>query len=166
MGTTRLLTFGEFERLPDEPGKQELLDGELFRSRPAKLKPMNVVHRLYRLLSQPAASDVYIETGYKIGRNAWLQPDVSIPHPDQPSGDYFEQAPWLAIEVISDSNPAEFMDRKVKKYLANGSVEVWLVYPRTFCVWVYRPGHAQEFRGSLQSEIIPTLKIDLDQLFA
>jgi Uma2 family endonuclease len=164
--TTSLLTFEEFERLPDEPGKLELLDGETFHLPPAKLKHMDVVHRLHKLLSQAAAaSDVYMETGYKIGRNAWLQPNVSMPHADQPRGDYFEQAPWLAIEVISDSNPAEFMDRKVKKYLANGCVEVWLVYPRTQCVWVFRPGHAQEFRGSLQSEIIPTLKIDLYQLF-
>jgi hypothetical protein len=58
------------------------------------------------------------------------------------------------------------MDRKVKKYMANGGVEVWLVYPRTQCVWVFRGSHANEFRGSLQSEIVPTLKVDLDQLFA
>jgi hypothetical protein len=33
--TTSLLTFEEFERLPDEPGKLELLHGELFHVPPA-----------------------------------------------------------------------------------------------------------------------------------
>jgi Uma2 family endonuclease len=33
-GTTPLMTFDEFERLPDEPGKLELIDGELVRMPP------------------------------------------------------------------------------------------------------------------------------------
>ena len=35
MGTTALLSFEEFEHLPAEPGKDELLDGELFHLPPA-----------------------------------------------------------------------------------------------------------------------------------
>ena len=34
--STSLLTFEEFEQLPDDPGKLELLDGELIRLPPAK----------------------------------------------------------------------------------------------------------------------------------
>jgi len=32
MATTTLLSFEEFEQLPDEPGKVELLDGELIET--------------------------------------------------------------------------------------------------------------------------------------
>jgi Uma2 family endonuclease len=164
--TTSLLTFEEFERLPDEPGKLELLDGETFLLSPAKLKHMQIAERLFQILKQTSlAVDVHIEMGYKIGRTAWLQPDVSIAHPLQATGEYLEGAPLLAIEVISDSNTAEFMDRKVKKYLANGGVEVWFVYPRTQCVWIFRGSHAHEFRGTLKTEIVPAIEIDLDQLF-
>jgi Uma2 family endonuclease len=166
--TTSLLTFEEFERLPDEPGKLELLDGELFHVPPVKLTHMQIAERLFLILKQTTlAADVHIEMGYKIGRSAWLQPDVSIARPNQASGEYLEGAPLLAIEVISDSNPAQFMDRKVKKYLSNGGVEVWLVYPRTRCVWIFRGSHAQEFRGVLKTEILPAIEIDLDrELFA
>src|SRR5690348_5147906 len=77
--STGLLTFEEFERLPDEPGKLELLDGELIRLPPAKLKHMEIAIRLFRILDgAKKAGDAYIETGYKVGRNAWLLPDVSI----------------------------------------------------------------------------------------
>jgi Uma2 family endonuclease len=163
--TTSLLTFEEFERLPGEPGKLEFLDGELFQLPPAILKHMEIAKRLFMILTQtPLAAQTYFETGYKMGRTAWLQPDVSIAHPGQPSGKYFEGAPLLAVEVISESNTAEFMDREVKRYLANGGVEVWVVYPKTQCVWVFRDGRAQEFRDTLKSEIIPGLEIDLTEL--
>src|SRR5450432_4179512 len=164
--TTSLLTFEEFERLPDvEAGKLEFLDGEPFHLPPAIRKHTEIVKRLYKILMQTSLeAQTYTEMGYKMGRTAWLQPDVSIAHAGQPSGKYFEGAPLLAVEVISESNTAEFMDRKVKRYLANGGVEVWVVYPKTQCVWVFREGHVQEFRGTLKSEIIPDLAINLTEL--
>lgn len=174
MGTTTLLTFEEFEQLPSEPGKTELLDGELIQLAPAKKKHVKTAHRLRdrlkTLLENAAVSEglgeVYVEMGYKFGPKSWLQPDVSVEHAGQPGDDYLEGAPFLAIEVISESNTAEQMDRKIKMYLANGGREVWVVYPKTQCVWVYWAGHAQEFCGKLRSEIAGGLEIDLDQLFA
>src|ERR1035438_4281214 len=44
---TTLLSFEEFEQLPDEPGKVELLDGELIQSPPAKFKHSELVRRIY-----------------------------------------------------------------------------------------------------------------------
>jgi Uma2 family endonuclease len=173
MGTTTFLSFEEFERLPDEPGKVELLDGELIQLPPAKLKHAELVRRIHALLmpavekARVSASlgNVYCHTGYKFSSRVWLQPDVSIPHRDQPSGDYFESAPALAVEVISKLNTAAQMDRKVNIYLTNGGVEVWLVYPKTRCVWVYREGHAEQFESVLRSSLLPGLEIDLSQLF-
>lgn len=174
MGTITLLSFTEFEQLPDEPGKVELLDGELRRMPPAKREHVDIVHRLsdeVRPFVETAdlstrIGTLYVEAGYKIGPRAWLQPDVSIAHAGQPGEDYLEGAPVLAVEVISESNTAEEMDRKVKTYLANGGVEVWLVYPKTRCVWVFRQGHAEEFRDVLYSTVIDGLKIDLQRVFS
>jgi Uma2 family endonuclease len=173
MGTTTLLSFEEFEQLPDEPGKVELLDGELIQLPPAKRKHMDVARRIHLLLVRAVAKaetsanlgEVYFETGYKFSSRAWLQPDLSIPYRDQPEGDYFESAPALAVEVISESNTAEQMERKVNLYLINGSSEVWLVYPKTRCVWVYREGHAEQVKSLLRSSLLPGLELDLSQLF-
>jgi Uma2 family endonuclease len=173
MGTTTLLSFEEFEQLPDEPGKLEFLDGELIQLPPAKRKHMEIVRRIQILLMHAVEKagvsaklgDVYPETGYKFSKKAWLQPDVSIPYRDQPCGDYFESAPALAVEVISESNTAAQMDRKMNIYLTNGGVEVWLVYPKKRSVWVYREGHAEEFQSVLHTSLLPGLEIDLQQLF-
>ena len=172
--TTSLLSFAEFEQLPDEPGKLELLDGELIRLPPSKTRNMIIAERLYEALKlelgrgggSSRLGSAHMEFGYKIGATAWLQPDVSIQFKGQTVGDYLEGAPALAVEVISESNRADQMDRKVKKYLANGGIEVWVLHPTTKSVWVFRQGHAEEFRGELRSEIIPGLTIDLDALFS
>jgi Uma2 family endonuclease len=101
MGTTTLLSFEEFEQLPDEPGKVELLDGELIQLPPAKYKHMEIAHRIHALLvpavgkaeASAKLGRAYLEMGYKFGTRAWLQPDVSISYRDQPRGNYFESAP-------------------------------------------------------------------------
>ena len=51
MGTiTTLLTFEEFERLPDQPGKRELLEGELIELPPAELEHNDIAHAIYDLM--------------------------------------------------------------------------------------------------------------------
>ena len=126
---TTLLSFEEFEGLLSEPGKMELLDGELIRLPPANIRRTKIIHRLSDLLRLIAGKTgaglgvVDIEAGYKIGPNNWLQPDVSITRRGQPETDYLEGAPALAIEVISEANTADQMQRKVKLYLANGAQE-------------------------------------------
>jgi Uma2 family endonuclease len=171
MGSTTLLSFEEFERLPDEPGKDELLDGEWFHLPPAILHHMIIVHRIFAILTRMfdgghgEPGQAFMETGYKIGNRNWVVPDVSITYPDQTRAKYLEGAPMLAVDVISESNTARQIDRKRKLYLSGGT-EVWVFYPDTESVWLYRAGHAEEFTGELRSEIIPGLRIDLRELFA
>ena len=173
--TANLMTFEEFERLPDEPGKLELLDGELIRLPPAFTKHMRVSLRIYNMLQNAVRllheagramelGEVFMETGFHIG-SGWLQPDVSISHAGQPETDYLEGAPALAIEVISDANTAEQMERKVRAYLSNGGREVWLVYPKTKSIWVYHNKSAVEVEGMLSSDLLAGVSLDLSQVF-
>jgi len=172
MGATTLLTLEEFHRLPKETGKKELLDGELIHTRPRTMsRHTRVIHGFYDVLRPFAGTselgEVYVEAEYRLGPRSLLRPDVSIAylaHPvesDDPIG-----ASVLAIEVVSTSNTAEELDRKVKAYLASGAVEVWVVYPKTRSVWVFRAGRAEEFVRSLRSAVIPGLEIDLERLLS
>jgi Uma2 family endonuclease len=170
MGTTTLLTFAEFERLPDEPGKDELVDGELFHLPPAFYNHSTLVGRIFALLMQlidgPTPRLVQVEAGFKIGEKTWLVPDVSVLHEHQPRAKYFEGAPAVAIEVISESNTARQIDRKRKIYLENGAHEVWVIYPDTHSAWVYRPGTGEEFTGEIRSKAFSEVRINLQELFA
>jgi hypothetical protein len=45
MSSTALMTFAEFEQLPDAPGKRELIDGELVTMPPPQLRHSTLVKR-------------------------------------------------------------------------------------------------------------------------
>ena len=105
-----------------------------------------------------------METGYRLGKRSWLQPDVSVTHANQPSGDYYEGSPAFAVEVISDAKTADYIDGKIEEYLQNGAIEVWVMYPSRKHAWIYRPGTAEQRSGVFSSELLGGGSIDLDEL--
>ena len=140
MGVTvpAILSFEEFERMPEKPGKQELIHGELFELPPAQYEHNRIAGRLFRRLAaaveaahaQNSASElgeVCVEMGYKLGAG-WLVPDVSITHAGQLPGKYLEGAPAIAIEVVSPGNTHRHIQAKTEIYFAHGAREVWRVY--------------------------------------
>jgi Uma2 family endonuclease len=170
------LTFEEFELLPDQPGKRELLRGELIELPPAKLKHNEIAERLYLRLTaildeirrREGASllgKVHHEMGYRFPDGSWLQPDVSITHAGQPAGDYYLSSPALAVEIVSESNSADEIAGKVELYLLNGASEVWVLYPNRQQMWVYgREGRAERHAVSLASGLLSGAAIDLKQI--
>jgi len=176
MGTTTLLTFEDFEKLPDSPGKRELLDGELIEMPPAKARHSKIQHRIHKALSplilNRGVGEVYIEAGYKLGERHWVQPDVSLVSAKQDESSdaqgYFEGAPRLAIEVISEANTAESVDRKIARYFDYGGEEVWVFYPKTRRAWIYRRNErvAVEHKDLLTTALFPDWTLNLSEVFA
>jgi len=177
MGDVRtLLTFEQFEQLPDEPGKCELLEGELIQLPPAKRKHNLRSESLFLWLRDAimnmharglaaAPGDPHHEMGYRLGPLTWLQPDVSITHAGQPGGDYYEGAPALAVEMVSESNTPRKIARKVEAFLSHGAVEVWVIYPDSRELLVHRLGAEVATRsGRFTSDLLPGLEIDLDAI--
>jgi Uma2 family endonuclease len=166
------MTFAEFAALQEIEGKCELLDGELIILPPAKRRHAQLARRIRRVLEGLVkdADHVYQEEmGYRITFNpdSWFVPDVSVQFPDQKGDDYFEGAPMLAVEVISESNTARALQRKIRRYLTNGASEVCVVYPDTHTIWVHRPdGTAREFTDKLESTLFPGQPILLDPIWA
>src|SRR5450755_4191227 len=170
------LTFEEFELLPDQPGKCELLRGELIELPPAKRKHNEIAHRLFlRLIAildeirgRAEASTfgtVYHEMGYRFPDGSWLQPDVSVTHAGQKAGDYYLGSPVLAVEVVSESNSADEIAGKVEVFLLNGAAEVWVLYPNRQQMWVYgSEGRAERHTVTLTSGLLSGATIDLKQI--
>ena len=143
--TTSVVTFAEFEQLPDIAGKRELLNGEVIDLPPAKKTHTAIVVAIAELLLRfLPRSRVWVEGGYRIGEG-YLIPDVSVSYPDQPvDNDYLQRAPMLAVEVASAGNTPEQLDSKVTSYLQNGGHEVWVVYPQNRHMMVFHSSGAIE----------------------
>jgi len=179
MGTTTIMSFAEFELLEWGADDVELLRGELIRLPPAQRNHMQICRRLFKLLdaalerwkrSNPEAriGELEIEMGYLISSDprSWLQPDLSLTHPDQPGDRYYEGAPLVVFEVVSEYDTATRLDKKVAVYLAHGAAEVWVIYPEARHAWVHRaamPAATRETEA-IHSDLLPGIEIPLDEI--
>src|SRR5579859_2342755 len=140
--TTARMTFAEFERLPDQPGKREMLEGELIELPPAESKHTKLSYRICKLLDAAVSAahlrgeaaslgETYPQMGYKLSPESYVQPDVSVTHAGQAEAKYLAGAPAISIEVMSASNTPERMKKKLRLYFAHGALEVWQVDRKT-----------------------------------
>ena len=150
--TSRMMTWEAFERLPDGDGMhREIIEGELQALPPAKSKHTVIAANtanILRALEQAGLGRVLSEGGYKLSDEppTWIQPDVSFLRTErlrQTAGDaYFLGAPELAVEVVSPSETASTLRRKIDLLLKHGGHAVWVVYPKTGIVVVHLPDGA------------------------
>ena len=132
---TRLMTFGEFERLPNpKSGRLELRHGELFTGAPPIHKHYLARRRLRRLLEHAAGEAGIVDTemayraqdGYE-----YRIADIAFVRIERWKRIFEESnlrgAPDLVIEILSPSNTvAEIFDKRAL-CLENGATEFWVV---------------------------------------
>lgn len=176
MATGTLLSLEEFARLPDEPGKQELSDGEVIIVPPPHAIHNKISLRLFRVLDVWMAAagigEVWHEAGFQLDAQTVRQPDVAvgIGHRAVPATGWYRGAPDIAIEVLSPGNSAEDIELKISQYIAAGAKLVWIVSPKARQVRVCRAdGTAVVLREpqSLNGEpLLPGFTLPLADLFA
>jgi Uma2 family endonuclease len=137
-----LISVADFDRLlePDEL-RYELDEGELIEMVRPRYNPHNRIVRVIdrALLAyvdrNPIGEVLSTDNLFVLGPTTKRAPDLAFLTNErmrqiQPGKD-IEGGPDLAIEVLSPSDKAASMRRKVKQYFAAGSKIGWLVYPQT-----------------------------------
>ncbi|MBM3477299.1 MAG: Uma2 family endonuclease [Armatimonadetes bacterium] len=180
--TTTLMTVEEFERLPDNGVRCELVRGEVIEMTPSAAESGRIGSRIaIRLGAFVEAHELGItyipEAGFRLARDpdTVRVPDVAFVtkrraglHP--PVEGCFPGAPDLAVEVLSPTDRMADVLEKVEEYLAAGTQIVWVVVPTRREVYVYRPAGAVEVvgaDGTLAGEpVIPGLSIAVAEIFA
>ncbi|HUQ90107.1 MAG TPA: Uma2 family endonuclease [Bryobacteraceae bacterium] len=136
------ITLADLERMPDDGMRREILYGELIELPPPKFGHENIAYNmqqaLLRYVNERKLGRVYLgSTGYQLfaDRKTWLEPDVSFLRADRVAGtggdDYPQGAPELAVEIMSPSESAKTVKRKVAAYFEAGAQAVVLVFPKT-----------------------------------
>ncbi len=172
---TRLMTFAEFEQLPDpKDGRYELRHGEVVKVPPPEYDHFLIQQMLRDLLDRAAAGRgrAYTEVAFRAlpdgeyrfvdvayaSNERWAQQD--------PEG-YFRGAPDLVIEVLSPSNTiAEMLDKR-HLCLENGAREFWLVDIGHRQVDVSTPdGHSITYKSGQEIPLFFGGGIPVDAIFS
>lgn len=144
-----LMTAEDLLRLDTDQGC-ELVEGELRMMTPAGFRHGAIAMRLGRRLADHAepmglGTVTGEQTGFLLARNpdTVRVPDVGFVGADrlesEPEG-YFEGAPDLVAEVVSPDDRAGDVHAKARMWLQAGAKIVWVVWPETCTVTVYRTG--------------------------
>lgn len=178
----RDLSVGEFERLPEEDAyRVELVRGRLVREpRPGARHGWLMARlgaRLQRHVEENHLGLVCMDVGFVLSTDppSVRGPDIAFLAGDRlPPGElttgFPRTAPDLAVEIISPSNSASELQRKVLEFLDAGSRLVWVVDPQARIVTAYRSrdeirvlGESEELEGG---DVLPGFRLPLEALFA
>jgi Uma2 family endonuclease len=92
-----------------------------------------------------------------------------LAHATHPDHAYLEVPPNVAVEVVSPTNHAGEIDRKVTEYLAAGVDLVWVIYPETRRAHIFRADGTVSIvaeGGVLDGEnVMPGFQLPLASLF-
>ena len=161
MAATTLLTSDQFLALPEECDqhgnriKDELIGGEVVKMPPASLVHDLIKNGINELLIEYLRSNrqlglkTLVETGTQVGELDAFIPDVSVVKRSRLSGEkrIVQGAPDIAIEVVSPSDTAKHLKRKVDAYLEGGAKSVWIVFPEVRSVMIYTSDSIRELKG-------------------
>jgi Uma2 family endonuclease len=178
---SRRVTAGEFLSLADD-GNYELVHGEV-KERCVSIHSSWTGGQLFSFLNVFARqSGLGFAFGSDIQLRIWPDDPNNVRRPDGayirasrfpggrlPEGGYLEVAPDIVAEAVSPNDPAEYVETKVREYLAAGVGLIWVAYPANRTVHVFRAdGSAQvlDETGTLDGEdLLPGLKIPVTEIF-
>ncbi len=175
-----LLTADDFFRLySHKDGRYELVDGEVVEMAPVFRRhgrvASNIDGAFFVYSREHRTGHSEVEVGYRLrsSPDTVRGPDVSFVLNPQVEGEdesgFVPGAPDIAVEVISASNTAAEMERKVGEYLAAGSQRVWTVYPTSRSVAVHRAdGTPVTYSGDdviTDEELLPGFSLPLSEIF-
>ena len=146
----KLVTANELLNMPDDGRRYELIEGDLIELTP----PPGTQHgytqfrtgfNLEQFVGPRGLGIVLTAAGFLIstGPDTVRAPDVAfvsadrVPEGGLPQG-YLPFAPDLLVEVVSPSDRASDVEEKVHMWLDAGAKLVWVTYPSTKSVTMYR----------------------------
>jgi Uma2 family endonuclease len=147
--STQLMTWEEFERLPDSDGfHRELIEGVLQLLPSPKSGHSGIASNAFEILlelKKRGLGKVYLEAGFKIKDHppTWIEPDAAFLISERVQSTakdkYFLGGPEIAVEVVSPSESAKDIQRKLDLLLGSGTKAVWVVYPESQTAHVFSP---------------------------
>lgn len=182
MGVKQLITADELWTMPEVPGKRfEIVNGEMVEVPGTGAVHNWIMGTVYRLLFDFVMRNrlglVFADgASYILRRNPdqLRIPDVSfvanrhVPASGMPKG-YWQQAPDLAVEVVSPEDRASELRAKTRDYLDAGARQVWVLWPDERAITVHTPDRVPVDFGPDDAldggDLLPGFRVKVAELF-
>jgi Uma2 family endonuclease len=182
MATKTPLTIEQYIALGEDPPgvRYELSDGELIVT-PSSSSFHNDIRdvfngRLRAFLDTHKIGRVISETDVQLGENTVRRPDVAFIRKERLEGVDRKHTPLtaipnLVIEVISPSDRASDLMKKVSQYLEAGVQVVWFFDPETLRAYRYVPNRLEpevflEDHEFSEPELLPGFVLKISEIFS
>lgn len=178
MATATLMTVEEFSRMSTSDTEDyELVEGELIplsSGNPIHADIRGLLEHLLRTyFAQHPVGRVLSEVDCRIGQATVRRPDLAIFVAGRLDGVDRKKiplplAPDIAVEVLSPSETAFDVNRKVLGYLAGGSQEVWVLDHENIEIFIQTSVGITLLRGDavLESPLLPGFSAPVSAVLA
>jgi len=177
---TSQISVEEFWRLCGDGRRRELVGGEVVELAPGSVEHGRVVvtaaFPLQTFIRAHPLGEIFgNDTGFILSRNpdTVRGPDIAFVRRERLAnvsrGSFFPGAPDLAVEVVSPNDLAQEVERKIQDYLTAGTAMVWVLYPETRHVMLYRSGGEARFLAEKDAldggDVLPGFTCEVRELF-
>jgi len=176
-----LLTFDQFLDLPEQEGVRRELDERVLveMGHPSFAHGAAITRLSYLLLVHRQQSGrgfaVSTNTPFRLAPDIVRAPDLCLVETARLQAMPIERgvlvgAPDLAVEVVSPSESAIDLNRKMEQYLQAGATAAWALYTDSRLIMVYRrKGETWRLTSSQtlhEPDLLPGLSLSVEEIFA
>jgi len=178
MAISTLISADEFEKLSQESeARLEYFDGEVIELSSPRPIHNQIAKRLITLLDVHVSPNgrglLFWSDEFRLNDRRRVIPDIALMMaPKHQLVDLnrtpIDLIPDLAIEVISPSEMARDVERKITAYLDAGLAEVWTLYPESQHIYVHQADTSKLFKSGekLASSVLPGWACAVSEIFA
>lgn len=177
--TVKKLTYADYEKMPADGFRHEIIEGEEFMTPPPGTDHQTVVLNLAALLRAHVVSHklgrVFVApTAVVFSKHDAVEPDVFFISKARASiitSKNIQGAPDLVVEVLSPSTASNDRGPKLATYDRGGVREYWIVDPTAKTVEIREFGNPRRTRAyqddqSFKSELLSGLTMRLEDIFS
>jgi Uma2 family endonuclease len=177
---TAHVTAEQFWKLCGDGRSRELVAGEVVELAPGSVEHGKIALKAafplqMFLRKHPVGELLGNDTGFILSRNpdTVRGPDVAFVRRERlatmPREGFFPGPPDVAIEVDSPNDLAQEVERKVHEYVVAGVAMVWVLFPETRHVMIYRPSGQSRVLGEQETldggDVLPGFACTVGELF-
>src|ERR1700683_772207 len=164
MAADTLVSVEEYLHTSYSPD-MEYVDGVLVDRNVGDLQhSLTLSNVIFALMQKYPSVKVLPGVTWKVTETHYRIPDVAVVL-RKPAGRFITEAPFIAIEILSEEDRVSGLIEKLKEYAAMGVPNIWVFDPRLKQMFVFPSHSLQEIEGDTISTGDPRIELTRAEIF-